>query len=372
VGDVSLTASETAALEQWVSSNCGERVTNCAVIADGLNLVVGVTTDEGSRYVVRRPNELRDTPMFVDVETEYRTLNWLAARGVPVPRPVGRCLDDSVLGAPFLLATRLEGEEVPLGSRLPQRYQHPRARERLGHELIDTLATIHTLPTDPFEAVCETHTLAEQVAADRARVERVADSVPASFTDLLRVGDWLAENVPETDQRVLVHGDYRPGNTLFVDAPNEARPAGGDTQPLPALSGVLDWETPFVGSPLTEIGYLLLRWRDDGDPTPALDTVRTHESSEGVPTDLRRADDAGLAPFTSAPGSPTRHQLLARYERHTGRTVSHLTFGIAHAAFTLAAVWCTLHANAGGGATGRLPWIDYLRQVAELAIDGEF
>lgn len=365
---MSLTDSETAALERWVSSNCGEQVTTCAVIADGLNLVVGVTTDEGSRYVVRRPNELRDTPMFVDVETEYRTLERLVARDVPVPRPVGRCTDDSVLGAPFLLTTRLEGEEIPLGSRLPQRYRHPRARERLGHELIDTLATIHTLPTDPFEAVCETHTLAEQVAADRARVERAADRVPASFTELLRVGDWLAENVPETDHRVLVHGDYRPGNTLFVDASDRTETDAH----LPSLSGVLDWETPSLGSPLTEIGYLLLRWRDDGDTTPSLDAVRTHQSGANVPVELRRADDAGLAPFTSAPGSPTRRQLLARYERHTGQTVSRLRFGIAHAAFTLAAVWTTLHADAGGGDTGRLPWIDYLRQMAELAIDGEF
>lgn len=369
--DVSLTASERAALEQWVASNCGEQVTACAVIADGLNLVVGVETDGGTEYVVRRPNELRDTPMFVDVETEYRTLSRLVSRGVPVPRPVERCPDDSVLGAPFLLTTRLDGEEIPLGSRLPRRYQHPRARERIGHELIDTLAAIHTLPPDPFEEVCETHTVADQVAADRSRVERAADSVPASFTNLLRVGDRLAEHVPETDHRVLVHGDYRPGNTLFVDASDETRRAEADTQPLPSLSGVLDWETPLVGSPLTEIGYLLLRWRDDGDTTPSLDAVRTHESSDGVPVDLRRADDAGLAPFTSAPGSPTRRQLLARYERHTGRTVSHLEFGIAHAAFTLAAVWTTLHAHAGGGDTGRLPWIDYLRQVAELAIDGE-
>ncbi|ERH13537.1 MAG: hypothetical protein J07HB67_02577, partial [halophilic archaeon J07HB67] len=86
-----------------------------------------------------------------------------------------------------------------------------------------------------------------------------------------------------------------------------------------------------IGSPLTEIGYLLLRWRDDGDATPSLNAVRTHESSDGVLEDLRRADDAGLAPFTSAPGSQTRRQLLARYERHTGRTVAHLQFGIVHA-----------------------------------------
>jgi Predicted aminoglycoside phosphotransferase len=223
---VPLTDAETTALEHWVSSNCREQVTTCEVIADGVNLVVAVTTADGSRYVVRSPNILRDTPMFVDVETEYRTLDRLVTRDVPAPRPVGRCTDDSVLGAPFVLMTRLEGGEVPLGSRLPQRYQHPRARERLGHELIDTLAGIHTVPTDPFETVCETHTLAEQLAADRSRVERAADSVPASFTELQCVGDWLAENVPETDHRVLVHGDYRPGNTLFVDASDESSRTG--------------------------------------------------------------------------------------------------------------------------------------------------
>lgn len=369
---MTVTDSEMTALKQWVESNCGTEITSCEVIADGLNLVVHLSATADTGYVARCPNELRNTAMFVDIKTEYQVLEHVAARGVPVPQPIAVCSDESVLERPSILMRYVAGDVVPLGSRLPQRYRRPQARRRLADELIDTLAQIHTLPTDPFEAVCETHTLANQVAADVRRVNKAAATVSASFTELLRVGDWLAANVPTTSHHTLVHGDYRPGNVLFSDTASDVPHTEIDDQPTPQVSAVLDWETAFIGNPLSDIGYLLLRWRDSRDTTPSLETVRTAEGSNQELERLRQAHLNGLAPFTSAPGSPTRRQLLRRYEEYTGQTIDHPRYGLVHAAFTLAAVWATLHSRAGGGDTGRLPWIDYLRQIAELAISEEF
>ena len=366
---MSLTETEQAALVRWVETELRERVVSTDLIADGLNLVVAVSTSGGD-YVLRRPNELRETPMFIDTVTEYRALERLVATEVPAPRPVALCRDESILGAPFLLMTRLEGDVVPLGSRLPERYRHPAARKRFAHEVIDTLATLHTTPPAPFEEVCERHTTADHIASDIARVERAADAVPESFPELVAVGDWLRDHIPEPTDTVLTHGDYRPGNILFTEATDPEKFDTTHSRPLPTVSGVLDWETPSLGDPRTELGYLLLRWRDPGDPTPALDSLRTHDETDTVPRDIKQAAASGLAPYTSAPGSPSRHELVTRYEAQTGSSIDPLRFVFVFGAFTLAAVWMTLHARDGGGDTGLLPRIDYLRLTAELAING--
>ena len=362
-----LTETEQAKLGPWVEAELGEQIVSLDLVADGLNLVVAVSTPDDD-YILRRPNELRDTPMFINTLREYRALKRLATTEIPAPRPIAHCQDESILGDPFLLMTRLDGDVVPLGSRLPGRYRHSAARKRLANDVIDTLATLHTTPTAPFKKICETHPIADHVAADVARVKRAAETVPESFSELAAVGDWLRDHVPEPTDTVVTHGDYRPGNILFSGAPSS-----GDntthTPPLPTVSGVLDWETLSLGDPRTELGYLLLRWRDAGDPTPTLDSVRTSDESDSIPRGIKQAAASGLAPYTSAPGSPSRHELIARYESRTGHSMDRLRFMFVSAAFSLAAVWMTLHAQDGGGDTGRLPWIDYLRLTAELAID---
>ena len=362
---MSLDEREVTALQAWVAAELDERVAECEVLAAGLNLVVRLVTTNGE-YVLRRPTELRATPGFVDTQTEYAVLERLVSTDVPAPRPVAHCRDESILGAPFVVTTRLDGNVVPLGSRLPPRYRHPAARERFVHELVDTLATLHTTPTEPF-GVCERRSLSDQLVADRERIERAADDVSVSFTDLAALGDRLLERAPETTQPVLVHGDYRPGNVLFVDA-NGTDPTDA-TVAVPRVAGVLDWETPTLGDPRGELGYVLLRWHDPRDPTPALDGLQTHPG-EPVPDALERAAETGLAPFTAADGCPGRRAVIDRYETRTGRSFDCPAFALAHGAFTLAAVWTTLHSRGGGGATGRLPWIDYLRQTGELALDG--
>lgn len=362
---MSLDEREVTALRAWVAAALDEQVVECGVLAEGLNLVVRLATTD-DEYVLRRPTDLRATPGFVDTQTEHAVLKRLVSTDVPAPRPVAHCRDEPILGAPFVVTTRLDGSVVPLGSRLPPRYRHPAARERLVGELVDTLATLHTTPTEPFD-VCETRSLSDQLVADRERIERAATDVSASFTDLAALGDRLLERAPETTRPVLVHGDYRPGNVLFVDA-NGTDPTDA-TEAVPRVAGVLDWETPTLGDPRGELGYVLLRWHDPRDPTPALDGLQTH-TGESVPEPLERAAETGLAPFTAVDGCPGRRAVIDRYETRTGRSFDCPAFALAHGAFTLAAVWTTLHSRAGGGATGRLPWIDYLRRTGELALDG--
>ncbi|MFC6725474.1 phosphotransferase, partial [Halobium palmae] len=112
-------ALDASALRSYLSGALDAEVVDCEVLGDGLNLVVAVTTTEdGPAYVLRRPNELRRTSLFVDLGAEHDLLRRLRNTEVPAPEPVHLCDDESLLGGPFAVQTRLDGEPFPRGSEL--------------------------------------------------------------------------------------------------------------------------------------------------------------------------------------------------------------------------------------------------------------
>lgn len=179
------------------------------------------------------------------------------------------------------------------------------------------------------------------------------------FADLRAVGDWLREAAPGGWEATLVHGDFRPGNVLFADRPR--------------VAGIIDWETAMVGDPRTELGYLLLRWRDEGDPTPDLAGIESRYPDSGAIQGLRDMNDSGLAPFTTEPGSPSRAELIARYEERTGIALEAERFYRAHAAFMLGAVWADLHRYRleAGEDSEKEPYVEYATRIAEGIVDRE-
>ncbi|WP_323675843.1 phosphotransferase family protein [Halorubellus sp. PRR65] len=356
---------DATALRASIDAELEADVADLSVIADGLNLVLSVsTTSDRDAYVVRSPRKLRDASYMNDLRTEHAVLERLADGPVPTPDPVAFCGDDAALGEPFVVLERVPGDVVPLGSDLPARFRTPGARERVADALVDVLASIHGLDADRFEDVLDRHSPREQVERSRDRLAATTDATGLDVPRLHAVGDWLREHAPPGGavDATLVHGDYRPGNAVFAP--------GGD----PEIPGVLDWETVFVGDPLTELGYLLLRWRDPGDPTPDLDAIAArYPDHDDELSRLRRVNADGFAPFTSSPGSPTRGDLVARYEAATGREFTDARFYLALAAFDLATVWTDLHRDAveAGRDSAWPPHVAHLARVAELVVDGD-
>lgn len=350
-------------LGRYVSERLGRDIADTELLNDGLNLVLALSTpNEEHAYVLRRPNKLRHTGLFNDLKQEYSLLEELRDTTVPTPIPVLFCNDDSILGDRFFVTTYLDGAAIPLGSDLPDRFRHPKARERLARRLIDTLAGIHSLDAETFEDVCDHHTPIDQVERATDRLDVVAQVTGREYTTLRDVADWLREHAPSDSQTTLVHGDFRPGNVLFT----------GTTKP--EIAGVLDWETAMLGDPLTELGYLLLRWREEDDPTPSLDELEARYPYEDTIQRLREANESGLAPFTGKPGSPTRRELVDRYEAATGCAFVSERFYRAHAAFMLATVWADLHRYRieAGMDSNRAPRIDYMAMIADSVASGEF
>ena len=53
---------------------------------------------------------------------------------------------------------------------------------------------------------------------------------------------WLPENIPESDESTIVHGDYRIPNCIIH--PTE-----------PKIIAMLDWELSTIGHPLADLSY---------------------------------------------------------------------------------------------------------------------
>src|SRR5262249_7751663 len=77
-------------------------------------------------------------------EQEFRLLQAAHAAGVRVPRPYGLCTAPAVLGVPFFLRARVEGESV--GRRVVREPALAEARRRLPRQMAEQLARIHALP----------------------------------------------------------------------------------------------------------------------------------------------------------------------------------------------------------------------------------
>lgn len=349
------------ALTAYLRRAVDETVVGVESLAVGLNRHYLVATESDPRaYVVRMPQKLRDSYYMNGVADEYAVLERLESAPFDTPEPVALCRDSSVLGVPFFVTTHLSGQEVSLGDRLPEQRQQPTVRRAVGERLIDTLAAIHGCEPARFVDCCDRR-------PPRAGIERLRDrleeaTLPAELHSRLQtLGGWLARAAPDEGDSRLCHGDFRPGNVLFTD---------GD--PI-AVGGVIDWETAWLGDPLTELGYLLVRWRDEGDPTPTVsgfDTLEAAANPERVRTTLQRRNEAGFAPFTSQPGSPTRRELVERYETTTDRSFHDDRFYRALTAWELAAVWVDLYQLDPPGESDRLPYVEYATRLAELIREG--
>jgi aminoglycoside phosphotransferase (APT) family kinase protein len=199
------------------------------------------------------------------------------------------CEDPAVIGAPFYVMEQVPGAVLvdAIPGPLDTREQH----SRIADELIDGAVELHSLDwtalrLDGFGK--PTGYLERQLRRFGGLWEHNRTREIPAFGE---VAQWLAANLPESGPATVVHGDYRLGNTMFAtDAP--AR-----------MVAILDWEMATIGDPLADIGYMMIHWAQADDPP---------ESRFGLKT------------VTDREGFPTRHEVVARYEQRSGRSMQAL------------------------------------------------
>jgi aminoglycoside phosphotransferase (APT) family kinase protein len=292
--------------------------------------------------VLRRPPAGETADRAHEVLREYRVIDALQNTDVPVPSTVLAGEDESVVGTEFYVRERVAGDVLRDGE--PERFRTPEARERIGEELVDTLAAIHAVDVDAVGlaefgypegfAERQVRRWSEQLtwAFSKTADER---EVPALY-DLM---EWLGDNAPEAHPHTLVHGDYKLDNVSFGPEtpadPSDRRASDSlDSSETPAdlsdrqasdslrssetpaeLRAVFDWEMSTLGDPRTDLGWLLSFWRDPKDPDPAIPDLTSD--------------------FVAHPDYPTRRDLVDRWEAATGLTYEHDRFYRALAVYKL-------------------------------------
>jgi aminoglycoside phosphotransferase (APT) family kinase protein len=274
-------------LLRWLDARgLGEGEPEIEPIGDGHSNVTYGMRRGTAELVIRRPPRGPLPPSAHDVLREARVLRALEGRA-PVPRVLAECDDAAVIGAPFYVMERIDGEVI--GDAAPSALDTEAERRRMGEALVDALVTVHGVdwraaglegfgrPEGYLERQIRRFT--ELWARNRTR------EVPA----VERVGHWLGEHLPASPPATIVHGDYRLGNVMFAPAP-----------PARVLA-IFDWEMSTIGDPLADLGYLCTFWVDRDDPPAGI--FEQHA-------------------LTRAPGWPTRAELVARYEERSGRSMS--------------------------------------------------
>jgi aminoglycoside phosphotransferase (APT) family kinase protein len=246
------------------------------------------------RFVLRaQPSVYALFPHIDILEQQYLTMKLLGEHSdVPVARMRWAEPDPSVLGTPFFVMDRLEGQ-VP-GDDPPYTIggwfmELPPAERRRIHEAgVDAMCRVHLVD---WRAAGFGHL----DRADRGALgpeqrrnyfrwfwEWARDGVPHPVAD--PAWAWLEANWPDDAEHVaLCWGDARPGNQMFRDG---------------RCVGVFDWEMVSLGNPESDLGWWLFM-------------QRFHTEGIGVP---------------QPEGLLTRDEVIARWEATVGRPATHVDF----------------------------------------------
>ncbi|MFZ9086739.1 MAG: phosphotransferase family protein [Steroidobacteraceae bacterium] len=243
-----------------------------------------------------------------DVERQYRVMEALARADVPVPRLLGLELDEAVLGGPFYLMERIEGQvpnENPLYHLEGWFHDLPPAQVRrywfAGIEAAGSMARLNWrdrgldflgVSASPLD--CRLDYYAEAVRWAEGLVGR-------KYPLLHRAEAWLRAHLPTDEPLGFCWGDAKLGNCLFRDG---------------ELVGVLDFEQASLGNPVDDLAWWLML--DDA---------------------LSRGYD--VPRLASLPG---RDESIAAWERASGLAADHLEYYEVYAAWRMAFIMARIAA----------------------------
>jgi aminoglycoside phosphotransferase (APT) family kinase protein len=261
-------------------------------IGEGHSNITFLVHRDGARVVLRRPPRPPLPPSAHDVLREARLLRALEGTPVRVPRVLAVGDDEAVLGVPFYVMEEVRGSV--LASSIPEQLDTPAERRRTSEGLVDALAELHRVDW----RACGLEGYGKPTGYLERQLRRFSGLWEHNKTRELDVveelGAWLRDNMPESQEATIVHGDYRLGNVMM-----------GESVPA-ELVAIFDWELSTIGDPLADVGYLTVTWVEHNDPQ---DTMF-----------------ANLGAVTRREGFLTRAGLIARYEERSGRSVAALNW----------------------------------------------
>ncbi len=197
--------------------------------------------------ILRRPPAGTKAKSAHDMGREYKVQNALQDAYPVVPKMIGLCTDESVLGDEFYVMERVEGI-IP--------------RARLPKDLKLSEKQINTLCKDVIEKLVQLHKvdylqtdlkdLSKGLGYPKRQFEgwakRYTNAKTWNVPSFKYVTDWLRANTPEDIAACVIHNDWRFDNVIL------------DPKDPTQIIGVLDWEMATIGDPLVDLGSALAYW----------------------------------------------------------------------------------------------------------------
>ncbi len=239
-----------------------------------------------------------------DLRLQYNVMQILAQKSdVPVPKMYWFEDDESVLGAPFYVMGKVEGQ-IP-GDNPPYHVAGwvteitPQDRAEFWWNALDAMARIHKLDWQKlgFDFLERPQLgppgLVQQMRYYDDYFRWAARGKAQPITE--KAWEWLKANLPDDQPVSLCWGDARIGNMIFRDNKVQA---------------VLDWEMVTLGDPQQDLAWWLFldKHHSEGLGTPRLE------------------------------GFPTHAATIARYEELMQRQLRHMKFYEVFAGFRFAVV----------------------------------
>ena len=266
------------------------------------NLTYRVHCADGSSVVLRRPPLGHVLATAHDMGREHKIISGVGQTGVPVPRAIALCTDETVNEAPFYVMSYEEG--AVLHSADESALVPDVERVPLSRRVADVLAELHAIEPDDV-GLGDLGRREDYLGRQLRRWKRQWEQ---SKTRELPIMDEIAAELearkPEQVGSAIVHGDYRLGNMLSGARPHEHWD----------IAAVLDWELCTLGDAMADVGYLMNNW------------VSPDELS------------AGSSAPTQAGGFASRSEMLDWYADASGRDLSQVDYYRAFSYWRLAAI----------------------------------
>lgn len=205
--------------------------------------------DEPVQRCVLRMDPL-ESAVVSDRRKEYSVLRRMQ-EVLPVPPALWADIDGSELGRPALITGFIGGVTKPsgdsgnvsgLGTLVPEKF-----RERLSAQFMDYLVVMHSVAVD-FDPEAFQVPAADPKQAARWQVNwwsSVWRDDAIEGNPLMGLAErWMRDNLPDTDELVVVHADYRTGNYLFDEESQE-------------ITTILDWELAHIGDYHEELAWII-------------------------------------------------------------------------------------------------------------------
>ena len=242
--------------------------------------------------ILRRPPAGAKAASAHDMGREHRIQSALAPVFPYVPRMVGYCRDESVIGSEFYVMEKLDGTILRRDLPWPLGAEQASA---LCAAALDVLVDLHSVDVEASPELARLGRgegyVARQVSGWVGRFARARTDDTGDWSDVIA---WIEQHQPPDVGQRLIHNDFRFDNMVLSV---EESGAGRDLR----IIGVLDWEMATVGDPLMDLGGMLAYWVEAGD--------------DEFFQMFRRQP-------TTAPGMWTRGEIVERYSARMGFDVT--------------------------------------------------